>query len=296
MTIKQAKELDLVDYLSALGHAPQRVSGKNHWYLSPLRQEKTASFKINRTMNRWYDFADGRGGDLVDFGTLYHGCSVSDFLKMLSIPDLSAHQYQRQANDSSTGDEELKKIKILSVHAVSSFPLVRYLQSRRIPDTIASQYLKEIRYQIGDKKFYALGFKNDAGGYELRNENFKGSSSPKDITFFDNKAKDLAIFEGFFNFLSHRAMHYNQEAPASNFLVLNSTSFFEKSIPKMQEHAHVHLYLDNDKTGQKFTELALALDKQTFTDERRLYQQYNDLNHWLTHIGQSQRQQLMQKP
>jgi hypothetical protein len=137
--------------------------------------------------------------------------------------------------------------------------------------------------------------KKDAGGYELRNETFKGSSSPKDITFIDNGAKDMAVFEGFFNFLSHRTMYYKQEDPLNNFMILNSTSFFEKSIPKMQEHTHINLFLDNDKTGQKFTMFALSIDKEKFKDERKLYQKYDDLNDWLIYIGQSQKQQLRQK-
>lgn len=51
----------------------------------------------------------------------------------------------------------------------------------------------------------------------------------------------------------------------------------------MSAHHEVHLYLDNDKTGQKLTIRALSLDKKKFRDERQLYQKYNDLNDWLVH-------------
>ncbi len=64
----------------------------------------------------------------------------------------------------------------------------------------------------------------------------------------------------------------------------------------MQEHNHVHLYLDNDKTGNRCTLQALGLDEQKFKDERQLYHQYNDLNDWLINIVKSQKQQLRQKP
>ena len=56
----------------------------------------------------------------------------------------------------------------------------------------------------------AIGFKNDSGGYELRNPYFKGSSSPKDITTFNNGAKEATVFEGFIDFLSFMAIHKNQ--------------------------------------------------------------------------------------
>jgi hypothetical protein len=294
MTIQQAKNMDMVDYLSGLGYEPQKNSHNSYWYLSPLREEKTPSFKVNRAMNRWFDFAEGKGGNLVDFGTLYHQCTVSDFLQKLDILKPSVNK-QKLTKLPSLKEDDSNKINIISEHQISSYPLLKYLRLRRIADTVAEKYLKEVRYSIGDKIYYALGFKNDVGGYELRNENFKGSSSPKDITFIDNGANSVAVFEGFFNFLSHRTIYYNQEQQLLNFLILNSTSFFEKSIPKMLEHEHAHLFLDNDKTGQKCTQLAFDLNTQKFQDERKLYQQYDDLNDWLMHIGLSQKQQLKLK-
>src|SRR5690606_28377132 len=44
-------------YLSSLGHEPARISGNNFWYHSPLHADKMPSFKINRQLNKWYDFA-----------------------------------------------------------------------------------------------------------------------------------------------------------------------------------------------------------------------------------------------
>lgn len=295
MTIEQAKQLDMVDYLYGQGFEPAKISGNSYWYHSPLHDEKTPSFKVNRKMNRWYDFADGKGGNLVDFGILLHRCSVSDFLQKLDSPVITLSKQKPIINPSYL-DKEDNAISVLSVHSISSYPLQKYLHTRRINLAIADKYLKEVRYQIGDKTYYALGFKNDAGGYELRNASFKGSSSPKDSTFIDNGAKDIAVFEGFFNFLSYKNMYYNQPEPIRNFLVLNSTSFFEKSLSKMQEHQRVHLFLDNDKTGQKCTQKALDLDSQKFQDERKLYKNHDDLNDWLMHIGQSHKHQIRQKP
>ena len=58
----------------------------------------------------------------------------------------------------------------------------------------------------------------------------------------------------------------------------------------MQSHKSVHLYLDCDTTGQKCIQKALEIDKQKFIDERHLYKNYKDLNDWIMHIGQSQKQ------
>jgi hypothetical protein len=62
---------------------------------------------------------------------------------------------------------------------------------------IADRYCREIDFFLYGKKQTVIGFKNNAGGYELRSKNFKGSSSPKDVTFIDIRTDDVAVFEGF---------------------------------------------------------------------------------------------------
>ena len=73
----------MVEYLEKLGHKPTKIRNHDYWYLSPLRDEKTASFKVNRSKNVWYDHAIGKGGTLVDFGKLYYHCTVKDLLSKL---------------------------------------------------------------------------------------------------------------------------------------------------------------------------------------------------------------------
>jgi DNA primase len=83
LSCSQAKQIDLVDYLATLGHHPHKISRDDHWYLSPFREEKTPSFKVNRLLNVWFDFGEGKGGTLIDFGTRYLNCSVSELLVKL---------------------------------------------------------------------------------------------------------------------------------------------------------------------------------------------------------------------
>lgn len=79
MTIAEAKQLRIVDYLASLGYHPQSVTSKQYWYLSPLRNERTPSFKVNDRLNEWYDFGAATGGDLVELGKhLYRTDSVSE--------------------------------------------------------------------------------------------------------------------------------------------------------------------------------------------------------------------------
>lgn len=297
MNIEQAKELDMVDYLARIGFQPHKPP-RNHdyWYVSPFHDERTPSFKVNRKKNRWYDFSLGKGGNLVDFGVLYHQCSVSDFLARLDGPGRTIAEHKEVARQYVKEDDPKEKIQVIAVKPIVSLPLLKYLRQRRIAGPIAFQYLKEVTYELKGKQYYALGFQNNAGGYELRNAYIKAASSPKSPTFFENGARELAVFEGFFNFLSYLTIHRHQTLPHQNYLVLNSTSFFEKMLPKMQAHERVRLFLDNDNTGHRFTAQALSLDPQKFVDERKLYLGYDDLNHWHVTIGQTTKHYLRQRP
>jgi Toprim-like/CHC2 zinc finger len=296
MTIKQAKEIDIVDWLSGQGHNPAKITGKSYWFYSPLHKEKTPSFKVNRQLNRWFDFAEGKGGNLVDLGIIVKQCSVSAFLDQIDNSQITQPALKAKQAANERQQQADTQVRILSIQPIHSMPLIQYLKARKIDYAIASTFLLEAQYSIASKNYYALAFRNDAGGYELRNEYFKGSSSPKDTTFIDNGAQDLAVFEGVFDFLSYKQLHLNQQEKKRNFLILNSTSFFEKSIDKMRLHNKVHLFLDNDKTGQKCSELALKLDSKRFVDERRLYHHYTDLNEWLMRFGQAPKLQSRQKP
>ena len=84
MTCAEARQIDLVDYLFTLGHHPEKIRNQNFWYLSPLREEQTASFKVSRRKGFWFDFGTGRGGDIIDFGVLYHKCDVTELLERLT--------------------------------------------------------------------------------------------------------------------------------------------------------------------------------------------------------------------
>jgi DNA primase len=290
LSIREAKEMDMVDYLSRLGYKPAKIRNADYWYLSPLRNEKTPSFKVNRRLNRWYDHGLGKGGNLIDFAIQFENCTIGEFLQKLNS-DFSFHTpIFHQAQEWKTE----KKLNILQDYSISSFALLRYLEQRRIPIDIADQFCREVRYELNNKIYYGIGFKNDSGGYEIRNPYFKAGSSPKDITTIKNKGKEAIVFEGFFDFLSFMTIHKNQAANKSNFVILNSVSFFKKARPFMEQHEIIRLYLDRDSTGQNYSRYALSLSNK-YKDESKLYEHYKDFNDWMMNIGKSRKKNLDQK-
>ena len=88
MNCEQANQIDLVDYLYLLGYQAQKIRSQDYWYLSPLREEKKASFKVNRKKNVWYDHGFGKGRNVIEFAVQFFNCNVSEALLKIS----SSHQ------------------------------------------------------------------------------------------------------------------------------------------------------------------------------------------------------------
>lgn len=286
----EARQIDLVDYLASLGHQPKKTRNNDYWYLSPLREEKTPSFKVNRRFNVWYDHGTGKGGDLIDFGTLYFNCSTSDLLNKLSQqPPILAFSFHPPSTSSNPHtmpasfagekkDTTEGKIAIVASRPLQEKSLLDYLQKRNIPLDIAQRNCKEVDFLLYGKTHTAIGFQNNAGGYELRSQNFKGSSAPKAITFIDNGQKQVSVFEGIFSYLSFQAMSPRQGHQEENYLILNSLSFFEKSRPTMEKHSHINLFLDRDTAGINATRQALQWDNDRYIDRSQFYHNCKDLN------------------
>jgi len=282
MTCEIARNICIVQALAKFGHFPKRESEKEAWFLSPIRQETQASFKVDKTLNRWYDHGIGKGGNSIDLVCLIKSCSVKEALKVLQNNNYFFSFQQQPFLERKKTGIEINKIKNI-IHPA----LIKYLHSRKIPIEIARLYCKEIRYMFKDKTYFAIGLKNQSGGWELRNTYFKNSASPKDITYIQNKNKlknksnRLILTEGMFDLLS--ILTYDPELLKENntdFLVLNSTAFADKVIELLNTYDTIELYLDNDKTGKRITQMFLENSKNC-TDKSGLYRNNKDINAWL---------------
>ena len=116
MNCAEANQIDMVDYLNSVGYQPQKISGNDYWYLSPLRDEKHASFKVERNKNVWYDHGIGKGGSLIDFLMQMHQCDVREALQKLSFFHFrdSMPQNSRDKSQQQNGRwEQLAQMPIL---------------------------------------------------------------------------------------------------------------------------------------------------------------------------------------
>lgn len=287
LSCREANRRSIVAYLATLGYHPHFTRGAERWYLSPLRQEKTASFKVSEKLNVWYDHGAGFGGTLVDFGIRFHHCSIKEFLRKLATDSsleqpLAPPSQQPQApriRPKNAPESTPSPIRITGVKPIESPSLLAYLSQRKIPAELARRYCCEIDFELYEKKISTLGFPNCAGGHELRATNFKGCSRPKDVSFIDNDRAQLAVFEGFFSFLSYLTLP-KPTASLTNFLVLNSLAMLEKARLRMDRHDQVLLYLDNDPAGRQATTKALSWGNR-YQDSSHFYAPYKDPNDFL---------------
>lgn len=293
-TEQQKQELmsiSIVEILAYYGKSLART--KTGMYYSPFRDEKTPSFHIDEAANTWYDFGTHEGGGLIDFVCKITGCQRKEAYDWLAsirhmIPeDVHAEVIKRAA---SVGES---KVIIEKVNEQFSKPaLVEYAQSRCISREILDRYCDEVTYSVSSKpgsSFFAIGFKNNSGGYVLRSKVAKICSS-SDVTTLgpdgnltmEVNSKKVAVFEGFIDFLSLLSYNEKQE-PGHDCCILNSVSNLEKALPWIAGHTNIMIFADNDNAGrdtyQRITDyVSDSAEEVCIYDMAELYKGHKDLN------------------
>ena len=274
MEIQNIKQIAITDYLQQQGYVPARVQGIHYWYYSPLRNESTPSFKVNTERNQWYDFGSGEHGDIIDLVCALHRCTISEAIRLLSGSKQIVHQ------DFSFGGERKTskhKLEIISVQSLTNPYLLRYIAERGISLSIANRFCSEIRYNNTNRTYYAIGFANDAGGWEIRSPYFKGCIAPKAITTISKGTDVLQIFEGFMDFLSWQTLNLSSTCDT---IVLNSLTLLPRIQEKLKGYKQVKSFLDNDDAGRKSFEV-LKHFCPSIIDGSVCYRTHKDINEWL---------------
>ena len=271
------RHISIRAYLAARGILPQWERGNRGMYLSPLRKERTASFSVSYDKNLCHDFGTGEGGSIIDLVARMEGCSEVEAARRLNERNTGTF-VPLSVEPLRANEPTPSRLAILSDRELTHPALVGYLTGRGIDSAIARTYCREVRYTIGGKAYFAVGFRNDAGGWELRNPRFKGSSTPKNITTLDNGSDTAMVFEGCIDFLSYLSLKANP-TPAIDATVLNSVTNLQKAVPFLSHHRVVHAFLDNDDAGRKaLARLEESVPSSEVIDQSVFYRDYKDLN------------------
>ncbi len=293
MTLHEIKQISIRQYLAGFGIYPAKDHSHYGMYHSPFREDHDASMKVDYPKNLWIDYGISEGGTLIDLVMKMEHCSLHEAISMLEqkYNSTDVGTYKRSSNPTSSFSfhrgktDSVKKapdpsITILNVQPISNPALIEYLNERRINIDIARIHCCEVHYSVNNKPYYAVGFENDKGGYELRSKYFKGCTS-KDITSVKRNKNHCVLFEGFMDFLSFLSIQKQQNAPV-DVIVLNSLSNLGKVKSALTAYKGIFTFFDNDLAGRKAVQ-ELQLSCNNVNDLSYFYSECKDLNEYLCH-------------
>ena len=299
-TDQEKKQLHSISIIEIMAHYGKRLEHtRSGLYYSPFRDERTPSFQIDEAKNTWYDYGTSEGGGLFDFVCKLAGITRGEVYDWLAsfrhmVPE---SEYKAVIAPLMQRKPQASRIVIDSAsHTFTKDKLIEYALSRAVSKEVLAKYCEEVIYHIDsapDRKFFAIGFKNNSGGYVLRSSISKRCSS-SDITTLDSNgqmsqeitSEKVIVFEGFMDFLSW-ITDVKQQTPQYDCCILNSVSNVAKALPWIMEHSNIAAFMDNDQAGretlQKIMDCASegAHDVCVY-DMARLYEGYNDLNEKLS--------------
>ena len=294
--LSRIKRYPIVEYLERKGVKPVRRTPSYALYHSPLREETQPSFKVDTEKNLWIDYAEGRGGSIIDLCMRMEGCTLSEAICRLGQKASldAAYGLSKEKSDIDTSPvtpwQPSGARKLIEVSDTLPSHLEAYLADKRCIDlNRARPFLKCICYEVRGRHYQAIGFANLSGGYELRDDKtFKGTIAPKDITpIFTDRAEPVCIFEGFMDFLSFLSM---KEEITNHSLVMNSVSNVARTIRYLNDRhlTHIRAFLDNDEAGwravQDFIKAGFHVE-----DMNIHYKDFKDLNEY--HVSRVREQQ-----
>ena len=235
----------------------------------------------------------GEGGTLLTLVMRLERCDRYAAIRILSNGEirqagstsLSSGIYERPAVGGPSPvvrPATVPALRVLSDAPLRHPALVGYLASRGIVPSVAAAFCREVRYEVNGRAFFAVGFRNDAEGWELRSARFKGGSSPKHITTIDNQSDTVIAFEGFMDFLAYLSLKYSERLRIDA-TVLNSVVNLPKAVPFISRHPVIHAFFDNDEAGRKATaDLIRLCPRSEVIDQSHFYRGHKDVNDYLT--------------
>ena len=273
MNIQEIKEkYTCLDYLGQ----PVKKTRNGYLYHAPWREDTHPSLSVTDNGRGWHDLATGEHGSVID---LVMRCLNTNDVRLaceeIERQDPASFSFSQSVFEESEEKKKESGFTKFEIEKLQSKGLFAYLHSRKVNTDIAKQFLQEAHYSFrdGDSYLYALAYANDKGGYELRSNFYKGSTSPKGITtHWLIDGAPVVVFEGFFDMLSFATLCGGVK---HNYIVLNSIVNKEAAMEVLKPFQNqVYLCLDNDRGGNDTTswllqELPLAIDiRQRFAPSK----------------------------
>ncbi|WP_424652925.1 toprim domain-containing protein [Capnocytophaga sputigena] len=245
-------------------------------------------FQCNKKRGKWFYFSDSNSKIAVcedkwhDFKLGEGGRTLNAVMKFERLNWLEAHYFlanftntcaqvfveERQRSQSDTRRTDTAEFYINQVLKPNHPDLISYFeQERGIPKEIFMKYTRQIHFQLKTEngnwvRGFGLGWKNRAGGYEIKSSYRPTKLGTTDYTELGNpEAKRLFVFEGMCDMLSMATMLQlkGKNLEDYRFICLNSVSNSNSFIKHFQIEGDLKIFLclDGDKEGEKHTQKLL---------------------------------------
>lgn len=308
MTIDEIKSVSILQWMRTNNYGNGQRRGKNVFFCSPFRSERTPSFSVNPDVNLWHDFGNGKGGNLINLieqlNPTWSSHQVLSWLqkqiemyKLEYTEDYNARIREEEEKQQWIEGRRIERESVLSQETVIrkvvplNHPCLReYIIHRHVDYSIAQSFCKEVHYTVHDKYYYAIGFINNANGMEVRNKFNKrciGKKSISAIYPIGTPQKQCCVFEGFFDMLSYLTIEALMPETGitirsqCDLFVLNGVGEVKLLLPYLNEYDYIHCYLDNDDAGKNATSTIINVYPGNTVDESYRYKGYADLNDYL---------------
>ena len=288
MTIEEIRDMPITTFMHKLGMKSTKKRGSEVWFHAPYRSDKTPSFCVNTEKNIFNDFGAGVGGDIFTLAGLI--INSNGFMAQARyIGEVTNNPIERSAPPKYESEPMVPQFTDVEVKSLSHPALLAYLRQRGIPSDIATANCVEIHYRLHDKQYFAVGFPNKSGGYEIRNKFFKGSIPPKAVSLIRNGSATVNVYEGFMDFLSGLTLGYGR---TEDYLVLNSVANREKAYKHLDGYDQIKCWLDNDEAGRKCLAALQERYGEKVKDFSIVFRPCKDVNEYLQQITNKQQTNL----
>ena len=149
----------------------------------------------------------------------------------------------------------------------------------------------EAHFTHNGKRYFAIAFPNVSGGYEIRNQYFKGCIAPKEISHIKQPGtarETCYVFEGFMDYLSFLTLRLENcpkypELDRQDYMVLNSVANVSKAIYPLGSYERIHCFFDNDRAGMEaMQQIYKEYGRDLYIrDASQTYSGCKDLNEYL---------------
>jgi len=271
---KIKKNVSIRSVLESFSLFPVKENHRTAFYFALDREEKIPSFCVDFIRNTAFDFGTGKSYDVISVVQQIKKCSVSEALKYLS-----SFNFRTEAEYLNQETQSEISYRILKITEIRHPALIQYLDSRKVSQQ--KKWVHEVHYKFNGRNYFGIGFKNDSGGFEIRNKYAKLCLGSKDVTWINNSNNmnnAVAVFEGFFDYLSFCNVE-SQFNLTCDCLVLNSTAMLFKAQEKLKSYDKILLFLDNDPNG-KSVALKIKDAYNLIEDYSFVYSNFKDLNEW----------------